>query len=111
VRARCGPDNQALEYSREIAHGLAPWLADSSFTLAAGKPAHNELFFNFYFAMTGLHALHLAAGIVTVLVVIVYLLRHQTPAAVAQIETAGLYWHFVDVVWIFLYPALYLIPS
>jgi cytochrome c oxidase subunit 3 len=69
-----------------------------------------ELFFSFYFAMTGLHALHMVIGI-GVLAVLTYGAwqgrfgrDYFTP-----VEMTGLYWHFVDIVWVFLFPLLYLI--
>jgi cytochrome c oxidase subunit 3 len=74
------------------------------------NPKHIELFFSFYFAMTGLHALHMVIGIGVITVLVVAAARgvfdggHYTP-----IEMAGLYWHFVDIVWVFLFPLLYLI--
>jgi cytochrome c oxidase subunit 3 len=68
-----------------------------------------ELFFLLYFAATGLHALHLAIG-VSACVWLMLVLRHPPPRGPgsAAVELAGLYWHFVDVVWIVLYPLLYL---
>jgi cytochrome c oxidase subunit III len=69
-----------------------------------------QLFFSFYFAMTGLHALHMIIGIGVIFVLILAAVRgafaggHFTP-----IEMTGLYWHFVDIVWVFLFPLLYLI--
>ncbi len=82
---------------------------------AAAEHAHTtqnqvQLFFSFYFAMTGLHALHMVIGVGLVLYVIrgalkgLYSREYHTP-----VEVVGLYWHFVDIVWIFLYPLLYLI--
>ena len=70
-----------------------------------------ELFFVLYFFMTGLHALHMIIGIVLVGVMAVPGLAALVLRAAArrQIEVTGLYWHFVDVVWVFLYPLLYLI--
>jgi cytochrome c oxidase subunit 3 len=69
-----------------------------------------ELFFVLYFATTGLHALHLTIGIVACLA-LAFGLRRPAPTAPSgeAVELAGLYWHFVDLVWIFLYPLLYLV--
>jgi cytochrome c oxidase subunit 3 len=69
-----------------------------------------ELFFCFYFFMTILHALHMVIGlgIMTVLVVMAWRGRFSKDYF-APIEVSGLYWHFVDIVWIFLFPLLYLI--
>lgn len=69
---------------------------------------HLELFFVFYFLMTLLHALHMSIGIGfwTLLGVQAHRRRLRDEAAV---ETVGLYWHFVDLVWLFLYPLLYLV--
>jgi cytochrome c oxidase subunit 3 len=71
-----------------------------------------ELFFVFYFVLTGLHALHMIIGI-GVLAVLAYqawkgryTAEYNTP-----VEMAGLYWHFVDIVWIFLFPLLYLVGT
>jgi cytochrome c oxidase subunit 3 len=69
-----------------------------------------RMFYFLYFGMTGLHALHLMIGIVMMLVFALGLSRGARQfAAPERIEVAGLYWHFVDVVWIFLYPILYLV--
>ena len=71
---------------------------------------HAEMFFSLYFAMTGMHAIHMiiGVGLFTTLTVLSwkgrYSAEYYTP-----IENAGLYWHFVDVVWIYLFPLLYLI--
>ena len=69
-----------------------------------------QLFFSLYFAMTGLHALHMiiGAGILTWLIIMAkkgtFTASYMTP-----VDVAGLYWHFVDIIWIFLFPLLYLI--
>lgn len=69
-----------------------------------------QMFYFLYFAMTGLHALHLVIGIVAVSVFALGLSRGACRFAGAErIEVAGLYWHFIDVIWIFLYPILYLV--
>ena len=71
---------------------------------------HTQLFFSLYFGMTGLHASHMiiGAGILLVLIWQSYKGRF-TPDWYTPIENFGLYWHFVDIVWIFLFPLLYLI--
>jgi cytochrome c oxidase subunit 3 len=71
---------------------------------------HAMLFFSLYFAMTGLHALHMVVGAGLLL----YLLRRAiedeySPAYWTPVDIVGLYWHFVDIIWIFLFPLLYLI--
>ena len=69
-----------------------------------------EMFFNLYFAMTGLHALHMVVGIGILLVMVVFAWRGAfTPENHNFVEGMGLYWHFVDIVWIFLFPLLYLL--
>ena len=73
-------------------------------------PSHEQIYFSLYFAMTGLHALHMIIGIG----IFSYLLYHAakgryTPEYYTPIDLGGLYWHFVDVVWIYLFPLLYLI--
>ncbi len=71
---------------------------------------HVELFMFFYFAMTGVHALHMVvgAGILTVLLVGAWRGKFG-PESFNAVEMSGLYWHFVDVIWIFLFPLLYLL--
>ena|SRR6202522_3177162 len=75
---------------------------------AAGS--HVPMFFCFYFFMTGLHALHMIIGfgILAVLLVMAWRGRFHSEYY-APLESTGLYWHFVDIVWIFLFPLLYLI--
>jgi cytochrome c oxidase subunit 3 len=67
-----------------------------------------ELFFFIYFAMTGLHALHMVIGIAT-LGTLAFLIHRSQFSDGATVESVGLYWHFVDLVWVFLFPLLYLI--
>jgi len=73
-------------------------------------PQHIQLYFSLYFAMTGMHALHMIIGVG----MFVYLTYHSwkgryTPDYYTPVENGGLYWHFVDIVWIYLFPLLYLI--
>jgi cytochrome c oxidase subunit 3 len=69
-----------------------------------------SLFFIFYFVMTGMHALHMVIGIGLMAVLLILNLRGWFSSAYySPIELGGLYWHFVDIVWVFLFPLLYLV--
>jgi cytochrome c oxidase subunit 3 len=69
-----------------------------------------QIFFSLYFVMTGLHAAHMIIGLGIMAVLVVMSARGRfTPEYYNPIEVGGLYWHFVDIVWIFLFPLLYLI--
>jgi len=96
---------KGLEYSEHIRDHFFP---GASFTAQASR--QTELFFYFYFAMTGLHALHVLIGL-GVLAVMTFLVstRRLSPEHPIPVELTGLYWHFVDIVWVFLYPLIYLI--
>jgi cytochrome c oxidase subunit 3 len=75
-----------------------------------GDAPHAQIFFSLYFVMTGLHALHMVIGIAILAVLVWQAWRGAyTPAYYSPVELTGLYWHFVDIVWIFLFPLLYLI--
>jgi len=78
--------------------------------LAPDMAMHTELYFFLYFAMTGMHALHMIIGI-AILAYMIFRARAgaYTTGHVTFVENFGLYWHFVDIVWIFLFPLLYLI--
>jgi cytochrome c oxidase subunit 3 len=98
---------KGYEYFKEYHEGLMPGVGPP-FPL---PPAPNELFFNIYFAATGLHAFHLTCGIgaVGVFAWLIGRRRLPLPKRSTRVEVLGLYWHLVDIVWLFLYPALYLI--
>jgi cytochrome c oxidase subunit III len=71
-----------------------------------------QIFFSLYFGMTGLHALHMIIGIPIIVVIASMAARGRfSPAYHTPVELVGLYWHFVDIVWIFLFPLLYLIGA
>ena len=71
-----------------------------------------QLFFSLYFAMTGLHAFHVIIGILVMGTLFFMLMfKHPSVDYYMPVEMAGLYWHFVDIVWIFLFPLFYLIPG
>ena len=75
----------------------------------SSQDVHNvELFFVLYFSMTGLHALHMIIGIAAI-GVLAAMVHHSKKVDGTTVESLGLYWHFVDLVWVFLFPLLYLI--
>ncbi|HJV26915.1 MAG TPA: cytochrome c oxidase subunit 3 [Aromatoleum sp.] len=94
---------KGIEYSNDWQEGLFPGAGSA-------LPKGEQYFFLLYFAMTGLHAAHLIIGIAILLAFAVALGRVADPVSLsARLRVAGLYWHFVDAVWIFLYPILYLV--
>jgi cytochrome c oxidase subunit 3 len=99
---------KAFEYHGDFADNLVPGLA----FVDAGwqEPQGAKLFLLLYYLMTGVHALHLLIGI-TLMIVLTWLARYGRygPAYHAPVEVGGLYWHFVDVIWIFLLPLLYMV--
>jgi cytochrome c oxidase subunit III len=96
------------EYHHKWEQGLVPGAA---FRFEGGDGRGREqLFFLLYFIMTGMHAFHMVIGVGLLGWVSARALRGRfRPDHHAQVEIVGLYWHFVDLVWIFLYPLLYLI--
>ncbi len=81
-------------------------------TMAPEFSAKAQLFFSLYFAMTGLHAFHVIIGILIMGTLFLMLaFKHPAVDYYMPVEMAGLYWHFVDIVWIFLFPLFYLIPG
>ncbi len=102
---------KAYEYSQHIHEGLFPgqlftYVDHEHPDLTRGV----ELFMVFYFGMTGLHALHMIVG-AGLLIWMIFRARRGDfgPEYYAPVEVMGLYWHFVDIVWIFLFPLLYLL--
>ncbi len=98
---------KVYEYGHKFEDDLVPG-ADFHWPRPHARAA--ELFYSLYFGMTGLHALHMVVGIA----VLAALLRpswkgRYGPDYLTPVECVGLYWHFVDIVWIFLFPLLYLI--
>jgi cytochrome c oxidase subunit III len=98
---------KAVEYTEHIRHHLFP---GPGFHYPGPESRSAEIFFSLYFAMTGLHALHMIIGIGLLSVLFVLARRGRfIPEYYSPVEMSGLYWHFVDIVWIFLFPLLYLI--
>jgi cytochrome c oxidase subunit 3 len=98
---------KVIEYKQKFDHHLVPGY---NFDQALPGWQGQQMFYNFYFAMTGMHALHMVIG--SGLLVYFILRAHQGryhAKYFGPVEVMGLYWHFVDIVWIFLFPLLYLL--
>jgi cytochrome c oxidase subunit 3 len=102
---------KAYEWNQKFEEHHIP--GQAAFHLAGVLPqeqGHAQLFFSIYFAMTGLHALHMVIGVGILLTLIVLARKGRFSASYyTPVDVAGLYWHFVDIIWIFLFPLLYLI--
>ena len=98
---------KAFEYHTEFVEHHVP---GPGFRFEAPHLAHAQLFFSLYFVMTGIHALHMIIGLGIMSVMLWWTWRGTITKDYSNpIEVSGLYWHFVDIVWIFLFPLLYLI--
>ncbi|HEY5311654.1 MAG TPA: cytochrome c oxidase subunit 3, partial [Pirellulales bacterium] len=109
---------KGLEYYDDYVDKLIPgWsFDDSQWVREEGlKPVqvpHVKLFLLFYWIMTGLHGLHVIIGIIAMLVMFELTRRnHFSPVYYSPIDVTALYWHFIDIVWIFLLPTLYLMGT
>jgi cytochrome c oxidase subunit 3 len=95
------------EYHSKFSESLIP---GEGFRYEGPLAPAAEIFFSFYFAMTGMHALHMIIGIAFLMALALGAYRGKIPATYStRVELVGLYWHFVDIVWIFLFPLLYLV--
>ncbi|MBM3770347.1 MAG: cytochrome c oxidase subunit 3 family protein [Acidimicrobiia bacterium] len=101
---------KGFEYHEKYVEGHIPGLFPFNYQEEPQFFAHAQIFFSIYFVLTGLHALHMLVGLG--IMVWMYVWAHNGTIDRdynSPIEIAGLYWHFVDIVWIFLFPLLYLI--
>jgi cytochrome c oxidase subunit III len=97
--------NKYLEWSAHIGRGIYP---DSP--LLSEMSSGKVVFFGLYYVMTGLHGLHVLIGVALVSWVAVLTARHKiNPDDFVKLENTGLFWHFVDIIWIYLFPLFYLI--
>lgn len=96
------------EYREEYLKGLVPFVTQP-FRYEGPDGAGAQLFFDFYFALTALHALHLSVGGLIIAAICWTWPRTPDAPRLRRVNAMALYWHFVDVVWVFLYPVLYLI--
>ncbi len=92
---------KGIEYSTEISHG---YTLPGTEMVAAGQGI-GATFWSFYYLMTGLHGLHVVAGMVIMFIVMMGTRKGEN---LHRVELAGLYWHMVDLIWIFLFPLLYI---
>ena len=98
--------NKYFEWGIKFDHGIFPGSETLTETLSQGE----ILFFGLYFIMTGLHALHIVIGLIFIGVVMWKVAKGKVHAErAALLENAGLYWHLVDIIWIFLFPLFYLL--
>jgi len=98
---------KGIEYYQKFEEHHIPGFG---FHFEGTAPERANLFFSLYFAMTGLHALHMIIGLGLMTVMLVMACRGRFTARWhTPIEMSGLYWHFVDIIWIFLFPLLYLV--
>jgi cytochrome c oxidase subunit III len=93
---------KGLEYREDFAKALVPGVG---FSLS---PPPTQLFWMLYWIMTGIHAIHLSAGVLVVVTVAVLFARRVIPVQGSTVEGVAIYWHFVDSVWLVLFPLLYL---
>ncbi len=112
-----------FEYTAKIHHGLFPgfdlWNPDMAYigshiresvSISNIDPANLRLFYVLYFAMTGLHGLHIIIGVGLMIWLMKRLKNDEfSPKYYTAVEGVGLYWHIVDIIWIFLFPLMYLI--
>jgi len=97
--------NKYFEWSHKFELGIYPNSPE-----LIKKPVGEVLYFGLYFVMTGLHALHVIIGMAVLGVMLGYIARKRiTQTNFVRLEAGGLYWHLVDIIWIFLFPLFYLI--
>ena len=100
---------KGYEWYKEYHEQLMPVLG-LPFSYPGERPEQAELFFNFYFTMTGLHAFHMLIGLGILSVLAVLAWRWRDPPRIArQVQISGLYWAFVDVIWVIVFSLLYLL--
>jgi cytochrome c oxidase subunit 3 len=100
---------KAVEYHEKFVHHHVP---GPNFEFDGPQPEHAEIYFSLYFIMTGLHATHMVIGIFILGFLTWFAYRGKYDSSYYNpLEMTGLYWHFVDIVWIFLFPLLYLLGA
>ena len=95
---------KSYEYSMKFSHHIT--FTSPELQAAGAASAVGSVYWSFYFLMTGLHAFHVIIGMIAIAVVMVKC--SNSGENLHRVELAGLYWHMVDIIWIFLFPLLYL---
>ena len=97
--------NKYFEWGAKIHHGIYP----GSPELLSHSKGH-ILFYSLYYVMTGLHGFHVVAGIIVLLIMLCLTVKGIINSEdYVKLENSGLYWHLVDIIWIYLFPLFYLI--
>ncbi len=100
---------KGYEYRVDFAEGTAPF-AGFDFHYDGPHPGQAKIFFSFYFALTGLHAFHMIGGVGLLTILMIGVWRWRDPMRLTRpVRIIGLYWAFVDIVWTFIYPSVYLL--
>jgi cytochrome c oxidase subunit III len=112
ARAPAGPSGVSRTWSDAEARRMAHKSPTAVPEEVGPEPVNTQVFFGIYFLMTGLHGLHVIAGMTLILWVLLRVKRGDfSPEYFSPVDFVGLYWHVVDLVWIFLFPLLYLIGN
>ncbi len=97
--------NKYFEWGAKIHHDIYP----NSETLVSGEPGLN-IFFGLYYVITGLHGLHVIVGMTLLSISLILVMAGKvTESSYSMLENSGLYWHLVDLIWIFVFPLFYLV--
>ena len=97
--------SKGVEWGAKIEHGIYP-----NSSVLMGRTKGDMLFFGLYYVMTGLHGLHVLVGVCVLLVMLILIAENRiNQMRFVVLENSGLYWHLVDIIWIFLFPLFYLI--
>jgi len=97
--------NKYFEWTAKFHHGTFPGSAELT-----NRPPGEVLYFGLYYSMTGLHGLHVIVGMIILSIIFVLIVKNKVTAEnFIKLENSGLYWHLVDIIWIFLFPLFYLI--
>jgi len=97
--------NKYFEWSAKISHGIYPGSEE-----LLNRSDGEILFFGLYYTMTGIHGLHVIIGMVLLFIMMILIIKNKiTSDNLISLENSGLYWHLVDLIWIFLFPLFYLI--